>query len=116
MFQSHLYGIERASGSTTRTTGTSFNRTFMELKDDRIRRLNNTRTFQSHLYGIESLPRWRNLLKRQRFNRTFMELKVSGASGTADLCLFQSHLYGIESRLDTLKTRVGYVSIAPLWN
>ena len=38
MFQSHLYGIERATGVTMTTANRGFNRTFMELKDSSLRR------------------------------------------------------------------------------
>ena len=35
-FQSHLYGIERGKQRTRQRLRQSFNRTFMELKDDKV--------------------------------------------------------------------------------
>ena len=53
-FQSHLYGIESYDESTGKHYLVSFNRTFMELKDECSRHSKTTSAFQSHLYGIES--------------------------------------------------------------
>ena len=75
MFQSHLYGIEsfhffassiaptvsiaplwnwKPGHQPPRTPGTSFNRTFMELKVAGASVIGSGIRFQSHLYGIES--------------------------------------------------------------
>ena len=116
-FQSHLYGIERASlyhhaGSTTR-----FNRTFMELKDLPSTDSSLALLFQSHLYGIESHIYSASDCRCYCFNRTFMELKAWNVVVDDAVEQFQSHLYGIE-RKDRilLKWCSGSVSIAPLWN
>ena len=53
----------------------SFNRTFMELKFNKV---------QIHDNSIPG------------FNRTFMELKCLHCSGWNSWCGFQSYLYGIE--------------------
>ena len=55
-FQSHLYGIESAVDNVGKIVSAGFNRTFMELKDAKLRSITcKMNTFQSHLYGIESL-------------------------------------------------------------
>ena len=53
VFQSHLYGIERSIYDKTKSKGISFNRTFMELKDEHGYLMIIYHLFQSHLYGIE---------------------------------------------------------------
>ena len=116
LFQSHLYGIERAHRHPrgwlnlvsiaplwnwkvwTRTRlvlAFSFNRTFMELKVVYCDIPYEGRTFQSHLYGIEREVNDTSMFRCRCFNRTFMELKGGKRRG-----------------LQVDKP----VSIAPLWN
>ena len=72
-----------------------FNRTFMELKDEKSMQLSKLSA---------------------GFNRTFMELKVVCSCSDRGEGVFQSHLYGIESRSRRCTRRGRWVSIAPLWN
>ena len=94
-FQSHLYGIESPLLARRPTSRQRFNRTFMELKDVKLKYPRHTVGFQSHLYGIE-----RQILAN--LNEAVLK--------------FQSHLYGIESRLRQFQGGHHWVSIAPLWN
>ena len=136
-FQSHLYGIERASltitwtpcpvsiaplwnwkqpRSTASYMGNGFNRTFMELKDCSECTRTRTQAFQSHLYGIESIKGHTSNGKHGVSIAPLWNWKRKSTLGLIVKRLFQSHLYGIESENAASGQRTEIVSIAPLWN
>ena len=96
LFQSYLYGIEIKILLDDSTFVVSFNRTFMELKCERLL-----------LISASAVS----------FNRTFMELKFVQLNARKRTGKgFQSYLYGIEMRGQHRPAIRQQVSIVPLWN
>ena len=139
LFQSHLYGIESCVASAfhgkppvsiaplwnwkpwrtiQRRHGISFNRTFMELKENMPHTsVISMSSFQSHLYGIERCIIYlthRNLAQFQSHLYGIERYIVSDMMPS--VAPFQSHLYGIESEKMVTREAMSVVSIAPLWN
>ena len=96
---------------------TSFNRTFMELKEYNCAfKFRPVFKFQSHLYGIER-TKWNDWSPPARvsiaplWNWKYMPCTIKFRAH-----MFQSHLYGIESFHFFASSIAPTVSIAPLWN